>query len=187
MDLARPFGLVLEPTIPLPIPETTDIIFNNPNPTPPINYDFSLPCNSPALPPVFPGFLRPLPARIDATDTQYLQAKGALTLPSLEFQNALLKAFVEYVHPYMPVLDLGGFLNIVYHRDGSRGQTSLVLYQAVMFSGAGFVSMDELHKNGYSSRKEARRALLQRARVSRFYPVSKSYVKNIEELWLTDA
>ncbi|PKS11265.1 hypothetical protein jhhlp_003027 [Lomentospora prolificans] len=170
VDMARPFGLLLEPTMSALPPQTSNVIFNPPNTTP-IDYNFALPFSLPISPPsqppapLTPAFVRPIPPRIDVTDTHYLQTKGAFTLPSVDFQNSLLKAFVEFVYPYVPVIDLVDFLKIVYHRDGSQGQTSLVLYQAVMFAGSGFVSMDVLRRNGYSTRKEARRALLQRARL----------------------
>ncbi|KAI0388965.1 fungal-specific transcription factor domain-containing protein [Xylariaceae sp. FL0594] len=112
-----------------------------------------------------PGFLRPLPQRIASEDVAYLRAKGALSVPSLPVQSALLRAYVEYVHPYMPLLDLHDFLSLVDARDGSRGQTSLFLYQAVMFCATAFVSNKVLKEAGYSSRKAARRAFFTKARL----------------------
>ncbi|CAI4220060.1 unnamed protein product [Parascedosporium putredinis] len=137
-----------------PCPQTTDILFDTSHANA-LPYNFAQPLlqlghPSPLSPqptpaPVIPAFLKPIPPKVDATDTQYLLSKGAFTLPGVEFQNALLKAFIEYVHPFIPVLDLVEFLSIIHNRDGSRGQTSLVLYQAVMFSGSAFVSMEILH------------------------------------------
>jgi len=86
-------------------------------------------------------------------------------VPSLTVQGALLRAYVEYVHPYMPLLDLHEFLSIVDARDGSRGQTSLFLYQAVMFCATAFVSNKIVKEAGYASRKAARRAFFTKARV----------------------
>lgn len=113
-----------------------------------------------------PAFLRPLPAKIDAEDIKYLHAKGALTLPSPTLQNALLQAYVEYVHPYMPLMDLHSFLGIINSREGLNGQTSLFLYQAVMFAASAFVDMKYLRECGYSTRKAARRSFFQKTRVS---------------------
>ncbi|GAP84033.2 putative cutinase transcription factor 1 beta [Rosellinia necatrix] len=110
-------------------------------------------------------FLRPLPPKIAPEDVVYLRAKGALSVPSLSLQKALLHAYTEYVHPYMPLLDLHDFLNIVDARDGSRGQTSLFLYQAIMFCATAFVSNKVLKEAGYASRKEARRAFFSKARL----------------------
>ena len=113
-----------------------------------------------------PPFVRPLPSKIAPEDVQYLHAKGALTLPSTPLQNGLLQSYVEYVHPYMPLMDLHGFLNIVNRRDGLNGQTSLLLYQAMMFSATAFVDMKYLREAGYATRKAARKAFFQKTRVS---------------------
>jgi hypothetical protein len=118
-----------------------------------------------------PGFLHPLPEKIAPEDVAYLRAKGALSVPSFSLQSALLRAYVEYVHPYMPLLDLHDFLGIIDARDGSRGQTSLFLYQTVMFCATAFVSTKVLKQAGYVNRKAARRAFFTKARVRIFYPV----------------
>ncbi|KAJ3579055.1 hypothetical protein NPX13_g1510 [Xylaria arbuscula] len=111
------------------------------------------------------GFLRPLPSKFAPEDVDYLRAKGALSVPSFTLQKALLRAYAEYVHPYMPLLDLNSFLSIVDARDGSRGQTSLFLYQAVMFCATAFVSNTSLKEAGYVSRKVARRTFFSKARL----------------------
>ncbi|PNY29426.1 Cutinase transcription factor 1 beta [Tolypocladium capitatum] len=112
-----------------------------------------------------PPFVRPLPAKIAPDDVHYLHAKGALTLPSVPLQNALLQAYVEYVHPYMPLMDLHEFLGIVGRRDGLNGQASLLLYQAVMFSATAFADMGHLREAGYATRKAARKAFFQKTRL----------------------
>ena len=97
---------------------------------------------------------------------KFLREKGALSLPSITFQNALLQAYAEYVHPYMPLLDMHEFLSMVDARDGSRGQVSLFLYQAVMFAATAFVDSKALRDAGYPNRKAARKAFFHRTRVS---------------------
>ncbi|KAI0431833.1 fungal-specific transcription factor domain-containing protein [Xylaria sp. FL1042] len=111
------------------------------------------------------GFLRPLPSKFAPEDVDYLRAKGALSVPHFSLQRALLSAYTEYVHPYMPLLDLHTFLSIVDAQDGSRGRTSLFLYQAVMFCATAFVSNTALKEAGYASRKAARRAFFYKARL----------------------
>jgi hypothetical protein len=113
-----------------------------------------------------PVFIKPVPAKIAPEDVKYLHTKGALSLPSLELQNALLRAYVEYVHPYMPLLELGEFLGIINSREGLCGQVSLFLYQAVLFAATAFVESKYLKDAGYTSRKAARKAFFQKARVS---------------------
>lgn len=112
-----------------------------------------------------PGFVKPLPKSIEADDLSYLQSKGALTLPSDDFQDALIWSFFEYVYPFMPVLDLDQFLQSVYHRDGSAGQISLLLLQAVLFAGTAHVKMSFLKDAGFQSRRQARKAFFQKVRV----------------------
>ncbi|KAH7146889.1 fungal-specific transcription factor domain-containing protein [Dactylonectria estremocensis] len=73
-------------------------------------------------PPRLPAFLRPLPPSITPEDADYLRAKGALTIPSVATQNALLNAFVNYVYPFMPLISLHEFLGIACRRDGANGQ-----------------------------------------------------------------
>ncbi|KAI1308878.1 fungal-specific transcription factor domain-containing protein [Xylaria venustula] len=111
------------------------------------------------------GFIRPLPSKLAPEDVDYLRTKGALSVPSFAFQKALLGAYAEYVHPYMPLLDLNDFLCTVNAQDGSRGQTSLFLYQAVMFCATAFVSNTALKEAGFASRKLARRAFFYKARL----------------------
>ncbi|KAK3945197.1 cutinase transcription factor 1 beta 2 [Diplogelasinospora grovesii] len=112
-----------------------------------------------------PPFVKPVPARIEAEDVKYLCAKGALTLPSTRLQNALLKAYVEYVHPYMPLMELHEFLAAINSRDGSAGQVSLFLYHAVMFVSAAFVDTRLLQEAGYEDKKTARKAFFTRTRL----------------------
>jgi hypothetical protein len=112
-----------------------------------------------------PAFIRPLPAKIAAEDVDYLHLKGALTLPSLPLQNALLRAYVEYVHPYMPLLELHDFLSAINSVDGLCGQISLFLYHAVMFAGTAYVDVKILKEAGYANRKAARKAYFQKTRV----------------------
>lgn len=109
--------------------------------------------------------MRPLPSKIAPDDVQYLALKGALTLPNITLQNALLQCYIEYVYPYMPLIDLHNFLSIVDRRDGVNGQTSLLLYQSIMFSATAFVDMKHLREAGFQSRKAARKAFFQKTRV----------------------
>ncbi|KAK8135845.1 fungal-specific transcription factor domain-containing protein [Apiospora sp. TS-2023a] len=112
-----------------------------------------------------PGFIRPLPSKIAPEDVNYLHMKGALTLPSPSLQNALLRAYVEYVHPYMPLMELHDFLAAINSTDGLYGQISLFLYHAVMFASTAYVDVKYLKEAGYSSRKAARKAFFQKTRL----------------------
>ncbi|ORY71251.1 cutinase transcription factor 1 beta [Pseudomassariella vexata] len=112
-----------------------------------------------------PAFIRPLPGKIAAEDVNYLHVKGALTLPSLPLQNALLRAYVEFVHPYMPLIELHDFLSAINSVDGLYGQISLFLYHAVMFAGTAYIDVKYLKEAGYANRKAARKVFFQKARL----------------------
>ncbi|RKL12292.1 Cutinase transcription factor 1 beta [Fusarium oxysporum] len=90
-----------------------------------------------------PGF-KPLPTKVAAEDVRYLRSKGALSVPSVPLQSALLQAYVEYVNPYMP-LELFPFLNAINAGDGRAEKVSLLMYQAVMFSATAFVDIELLY------------------------------------------
>lgn len=111
-----------------------------------------------------PDYIRGLPPRLQPEDIDYLGAKGALTIPEFELRNELLRCYIQYVHTYMPLLELEEFLQIIARNDGVN-RLSLLLFQAVMFTGTAFIDMKYLHAAGYSTRKVARRAFFQRARV----------------------
>lgn len=114
-----------------------------------------------------PAFIAPLPSRIDAEDIRYLSNKGALALPSLALQSALQQAYVEFVHPCLPLLDLSEFLSSVNPNSTSCNKpVSLLLYRAVLFAASTFVDIEYLRQEGFSCRLEARRAFFQRTRVS---------------------
>lgn len=115
---------------------------------------------------LLPPWVKPLPDRIGQDEIAYLQHKGALSIPEPALQNALLQAYVEYVHPYMPLLELFDFLNVIHAGHGQDGQISLLLYQAVLFAGSAFVKRSVLNQAGYPVRKVARKMFFQRARVS---------------------
>lgn len=112
-----------------------------------------------------PAFIKPLPAKIAGEDVNYLHMKGALTLPGPTLQNALLRAYVEYVHPYMPLMELHDFLGAINSPEGLCGQISLFLYHAVMFAGTAYVDVKILKESGYANRKAARKAYFQKTRV----------------------
>jgi hypothetical protein len=112
-----------------------------------------------------PKYVRPLTS-LPPDDMAYLHAEGALDLPDGTLQNALLRAFFEYVHPYVPTLDLDSFLHCIETHDGSAGQISLLLLQAVFAAGTAHVELDHLRDAGFQTRKQARTAFMKKVRVS---------------------
>lgn len=123
------------------------------------------PAPAPPLKHQLPAYLKPLPQRMTSVDIDYLFAKGALSLPDVSFRNALLRSYIEYVHPYMPLIEVHDVLNIIDKGSGENGQISLLLFQAIMFAGTAFVDISLLRQAGFTTRKAARKAFFQKARV----------------------
>ncbi|CZT10184.1 uncharacterized protein RAG0_14730 [Rhynchosporium agropyri] len=112
-----------------------------------------------------PVYLNRFPARMIPVNIQYLYAKGALAIPEDPFRNALLQAYCEWVYPYMPCLELHFVLAAINDPTGSSGTISLLLFQAIMFAGIAFVEKEYLVQAGYSTRKAARKAFFQKAKI----------------------
>ncbi|KAH7232698.1 fungal-specific transcription factor domain-containing protein, partial [Fusarium solani] len=111
------------------------------------------------------AFIKPLPTQIEPRDVAYLISMGALSLPGVESQNALLRAYFEFTYPYMPILDISDFLGALTGQNGSLGHVSLFLFQAILFSGAAHVQLDCLKAAGFATREQAREELFRRVRL----------------------
>ncbi|KAF2266953.1 cutinase transcription factor 1 alpha [Lojkania enalia] len=131
-----------------------------------------------------PLYIKPLPSRIGPDEVSYLEKKGALTIPKLPLRNEMLRAYVEFVHPYMPLIDLHDFLMVIDRADGSLGKVSLILFQAVMFAGSAFVDMHHLCAAGYVTRKEARKDFFQKTRLLYDFDYESDRVSLVQSLLL---
>lgn len=117
----------------------------------------------PQLRPPLPDYITPLPQTIDQGVLDFLQEQGALTIPQKPLINELLRGFVCYVYPFLPVLDLDAFLQAV---EGSGGKTvNLLLFQAVMMAGTTFADLSSLNKDGYQSHDTARETMFTRVKL----------------------
>ncbi|KAH2180046.1 hypothetical protein KXW37_004530 [Aspergillus fumigatus] len=111
-----------------------------------------------------PRFLKPLPSRISSEDLEFLRFRGALSIPESGLRNELLRCYIQWVHSFMPVLNLQEFLRCVAEND-PEGNISLLLFQAVMFVATAFVDFKHLQDAGYKTRKSARNAFYERLRL----------------------
>ncbi|KAJ5929781.1 hypothetical protein N7454_006731 [Penicillium verhagenii] len=111
-----------------------------------------------------PRFLKPLPDRIAREDLEFLRFRGALSIPESGLRNELLRSYTQWVHSFMPVLNLQELLNCVAGND-PNGNISVLLFQAVMFVGTAFIDIKHLQDAGYSTRKDARNAFFTRLRL----------------------
>ncbi|KAH0495933.1 hypothetical protein TgHK011_009458 [Trichoderma gracile] len=127
-------------------------------------------------------------SRLDDDDMQYLQRKGALSLPPRPVMDVFVSNYFQLFHPFFPILDKSSFLASYYrsHRDvapHSNG-VSLLLLQAVLFTAAATVPMSTIRDAGFPSRKEARNLLHKRARHLYEFDFEPDNIINIQALLL---
>lgn len=130
-------------------------------PTPTLTQLASFPGTPPTM---LPAYIKPLPACFGFDEVKYLESKGALSIPDTKLRDKLLKAYVEFVHPYMPLLDLHSFVGVI---DGNNRmeQISLLLFQSVMFAAVASVDLRHLKRAGYVTRRDARRDFFNKTRL----------------------
>lgn len=110
-----------------------------------------------------PDYITPLAKDLDQDIFHLLRQRGALTLPNAVLIDELLRGFVCYVYPMLPILDLGEFLQAI---EATNSNTiSLVLLQAVLFAGIAFADIAHLQKEGFQSHKEARKTFFERVKL----------------------
>ncbi|KAK0614090.1 fungal-specific transcription factor domain-containing protein [Immersiella caudata] len=112
-----------------------------------------------------PIFIRDLNSRVDGIDVVYIQARGGFNIPEGKFRTALLTAFVDYVHPTMPVVDLQPILNAIDSQPPSKEKVSLLLFQSMMYAACAFVEEKALGEAGFPDRHTARQVLYNRCKV----------------------
>ena len=114
-----------------------------------------------------PLFVLPPRSNLPLNDLDVLSSQGALNTPQPPLRDALLMAFLLYVNPFLPVLDVQEFIDAI---DGKSGtHVSLALFQAVMFAGAAFVDLQILIDAGFEDRKAARAQLFRKIKARKLF------------------
>jgi hypothetical protein len=93
----------------------------------------------------------------------YLTRKGAFKMPPRPLQLALIRAYVNYVHPRVPFADIRALLRTISSKDQAPNM-SILLFQSIFFAGSVFIGPAELHAAGYKSRAAANAKFFARAR-----------------------
>ncbi|CAK3958923.1 Cutinase transcription factor 1 beta [Lecanosticta acicola] len=130
-----------------------------------------------------PMYIKPLPSKLNPEDILYLEKKGALAIPSQQLRNELLRNFVEFVHPNMPLLDVHDLVTSI-DRDDGAAPVSLLLLQAIMFSAIATVDIRHLKAAGYTTRRDARRDFFQKTRLLYDFDVEIDRISLIQSLLL---
>jgi hypothetical protein len=95
----------------------------------------------------------------------------------------LLRSYAEFVHPYMPLLDIHELVATIDSDDGAA-PISLLLFQAIMFSATAYVDLRHLRRAGYQSRRDARREFFQRTRLLYDFDIEVDRISLIQSLLL---
>jgi Fungal Zn(2)-Cys(6) binuclear cluster domain len=121
-----------------------------------------------------PPYIRPPHSDMLADDLVLLVERGIFNLPEVALRNELLRAYSNYVHPLLPILDLR-HVSIAIISVETDSHLSLMLFYAIMACGTTFADSHALESAGYFDRKAARKAIFQKAkvRVLSAYPAKK--------------
>ncbi|KAJ5835600.1 hypothetical protein N7447_001626 [Penicillium robsamsonii] len=84
-------------------------------------------------------------------------------MPPRPFQLALVRAYINYIHPRVPFVDIRKLLQAISTEDPSQ-HISISLLQAIFFAGSAFVNSAELSASGYTSKAAACGEFFSRAR-----------------------
>ncbi|KAL3488249.1 fungal-specific transcription factor domain-containing protein [Aspergillus germanicus] len=131
-----------------------------------------------------PAYIQPLPLEWPLEDVAFLKLKGALSCPPTEFRDALINAYVSWVHAFCPVIDLQEFFAQVLHTDGSCGRVSLLVLQAVMFAGTAFVPFEYIAGAGYATRHDARDDFFGRVKLLYDFKYETDRIRTVQALLL---
>ncbi|EGP91831.1 uncharacterized protein MYCGRDRAFT_20893, partial [Zymoseptoria tritici IPO323] len=128
-----------------------------------------------------PLYIKPLPTKLEPEDLAYLEKRGALTIPPTTLRNELLRNYVEFVYPSMPMLNIHDLVATIDRNDGIQ-PISLLLFQAIMFSAVATIDMRFLTAAGYSTRRDARRDFFKKTRLLYDFDVEIDRISLIQSL-----
>ncbi|KAL6235279.1 hypothetical protein BDW75DRAFT_230460 [Aspergillus navahoensis] len=105
---------------------------------------------------------------LDRADLAFLAAKGCLSVPSESILEEFIRQYFLQVHPSSPVIDEAEFWHIYKnsHAAARKGKKiSLFVFQAVIFAGSPYVSIETVRQCGWGDKRAARNALYIRAKM----------------------
>lgn len=111
-----------------------------------------------------PPFISPSHRDFEQDELEFLRGRGAFSIPEPPLRDQLILAFLLYVNPHMPIIDVQEFLDAVEGR--SDQHVSLILFQAVMLAGIAFADNECLRDAGFEGRVAARAYFSRKVKVS---------------------
>jgi hypothetical protein len=130
-----------------------------------------------------PAFIAPLPDHLLGEDLEFLVQKGAFVIPEPDLQAKLLRNYIFSIHPFMPILDLHSLFSTVYEGQSNR-QMSILLFQAIMFSGLAAADPEVSRNMGFQTTKEVREHFFNRVRLLYEFDVEPSELAVLQSLLL---
>jgi hypothetical protein len=112
-----------------------------------------------------PDYIRQPQRKFKSYEIEYLSRGNALSIPNSELRDALIQAYVNLVYLTLPVVDLQELFEAL-DRTGSKPKISLILFQAIMFTGTAFVDLQLLLNAGFPDRMTARAHFYDKVKVS---------------------
>ncbi|KAJ6119142.1 hypothetical protein N7523_003422 [Penicillium sp. IBT 18751x] len=114
---------------------------------------------------LLPEYARPLSLAITRKDCSVLLQKGAFDIPQARIRDELLRSYIQFVHPALPILDLENFLMVIDKSYTGGVGISFLLFQAVIFAATRFESEESLATEGFQNQREARKTRFDRIRM----------------------
>ncbi|KAJ5678563.1 uncharacterized protein N7477_004196 [Penicillium maclennaniae] len=114
---------------------------------------------------LLPEYARPLSLAITREDCSVLLQKGAFDIPEARIRDELLRSYIQFVHPALPILNLENFLMVIDTSYTGGMGISFLLFQAVIFAATTFESEESLAREGFQNQREARKTRFDRVRM----------------------
>ncbi|KAM0335495.1 hypothetical protein ACHAQA_000543 [Verticillium albo-atrum] len=105
---------------------------------------------------------------IPPQDVNFLELQGCLRIPTRSVLDEFVQQYFLHVHPLLPMLNEGDFWDM-YCNNNSMGsqpdRMSLLVFQAMLFATANFVSRQSIKALGFTTIRAARASFYRRAKL----------------------
>jgi hypothetical protein len=109
-----------------------------------------------------PAYITPVSTGVGSDSLRILVQQDALAFPPPHIVDEIIRSFLCYVYPLLPILRLDTFLDAL---EGKPGHAiSPLLFQAVLLAGAVFVDFSGFQHEGFQQCKDVQRTLFGRAK-----------------------
>ncbi|EXJ70149.1 uncharacterized protein A1O5_06217 [Cladophialophora psammophila CBS 110553] len=96
-------------------------------------------------------------------EVKYLSSKGVFEIPPPSLLKELISSYIEWVHVVLPILDIDTVTSVLLPT--SNTQTSLLLFQAIVYASSTFVDEEKLRLSGFTERRAAQDLFFKRVKL----------------------